>query len=99
MKERGRGTFQEIEMQSNGICFRVVKWFDNRSVVFLTNVMSARPIGQIRRWDKKKREHINIQCPSVVRTYNLFMGGVDLMNSLIGLYRNKIRSKKYYHRL
>lgn len=27
------------------------------------------------------------------------MGGVDLLDSLIALYRNKVRSKKWYHRL
>ena len=27
------------------------------------------------------------------------MGGVGLLDSLIGLYRTKIRSKKYYHRI
>ncbi|RXN11698.1 piggyBac transposable element-derived 3-like protein [Labeo rohita] len=31
--------------------------------------------------------------------YNQHMGGVDLLDSLIALYRTKIRSKKWYHRL
>src|SRR5215469_2840803 len=31
--------------------------------------------------------------------YNTFMGGVELMESLIALYRINIRSKKWYHRI
>ena len=31
--------------------------------------------------------------------YNKSMGGVDLLDSLIALYRTKIRSKKWYHRI
>ena len=40
-----------------------------------------------------------VECPSVVTTYNKFMGGVDLLDGLIALYRTKIRSKKWYLRL
>jgi len=31
--------------------------------------------------------------------YNKFMGGVDLMDSLIAFYRLNIRYKKWYHRI
>ncbi|KAG1924641.1 piggyBac transposable element-derived protein 3-like [Pimephales promelas] len=34
-----------------------------------------------------------------VAVYNKSMGGVDLLDSLIALYRTKIRSKKWYHRI
>ena len=27
------------------------------------------------------------------------MGGVDLLDSVLGYYRNKIRSRKWYHRI
>uniref|UniRef100_A0A3P9I8W3 PiggyBac transposable element-derived protein domain-containing protein n=1 Tax=Oryzias latipes TaxID=8090 RepID=A0A3P9I8W3_ORYLA len=48
-------------------------------------------------WQAKKV--IRVPCPAVVREYNKNMGGVDLLDSLIALYRTKIRSKKWYHRL
>ena len=38
-------------------------------------------------------------CVKVVHVYNRHMGGVDLLDSLIGLYRTKIRSRKWYHRV
>lgn len=40
-----------------------------------------------------------IPCPSTVREHNKFMGGVDLMDCLIALYRIHTRSKKYYHKI
>lgn len=40
---------------------------------------------------------MNVTCPSVVRTYNKSMGGVDLLDSLTAPYLTKLRSKKWYH--
>ena len=37
--------------------------------------------------------------PSIVTTYNQFMGGVDLLDSMLSWYRISIRSKKWYHKL
>jgi len=36
---------------------------------------------------------------SPVVIHNKFMGGVDLINSVMTLYRTTVRSKKYYHRI
>ena len=35
----------------------------------------------------------------MVKKYNEFMGGVDLMDSLISLYKIHIRSHKFYHKI
>lgn len=35
MKTKGRGCFQEIEMNTNSNTFGIIKWFDSRSVVLL----------------------------------------------------------------
>ena len=43
------------------------------------------------------KETIKIKCPNLVQEYNRHMGGVDLLDSLLGYYRNKIKSKKWYH--
>lgn len=40
-----------------------------------------------------------VTCPAIVQTYNKSMGGVDLLDSLIALYRTKTRSRKWYHRI
>ncbi|RVE73980.1 hypothetical protein OJAV_G00036640 [Oryzias javanicus] len=76
-----------------------VKWYDNRSVSLLSDYIGAHPVTDVHRWDGKQKKVIRVPCPAVVREYNKNMGGVDLLDSLIALYRTKIRSKKWYHRL
>jgi len=41
--------------------------------------------------------HEKVKCPNIVSAYNKHMGGVDLTDSLISRYRNKLWFKKWYH--
>lgn len=50
-----------------------------------------------KRWCKDEVKQV--PGPRVVVTYNKHMVGVDLLDSLTGLYHCRIRSKKWYHRL
>uniref|UniRef100_A0A9J8BZG4 PiggyBac transposable element-derived protein domain-containing protein n=2 Tax=Cyprinus carpio TaxID=7962 RepID=A0A9J8BZG4_CYPCA len=99
MKRKGRGAFEEKETIYNGVTLRAVKWHDNRAVTLLSTFASANPATTVMRWDKKKKTTVQVKCPSIVTKYNKSMGGVDLLDSLIALYRTKIRSKKWYHRV
>ncbi|CAF1662024.1 unnamed protein product [Rotaria magnacalcarata] len=45
---------------------------------------------------RKKKKHVLIARPNVTKAYNKHMGGVDLVDMLISLYRINVRSKKYY---
>lgn len=91
MKKKGRGAFEEKETKVNGVSVRAVKWFDNRAVTLLSTFASANPPPTAERWDKKSKALIPVKCPSIVNMYNKGMGGVDLLDSLIALYRTKIR--------
>ena len=42
---------------------------------------------------------IEVECPNIIKLYNIFMGGVDLADCLIKLYQINLRTKKYYFRL
>uniref|UniRef100_A0A8C6WVW5 PiggyBac transposable element-derived protein domain-containing protein n=1 Tax=Neogobius melanostomus TaxID=47308 RepID=A0A8C6WVW5_9GOBI len=99
LKRSGRGSFiQKTAMVGNTTLY-AIKWYDNRSVSLLSNYMCAYPVTEVDRWDRKRKEVIKVPRPAIVREYNKNMGGVDLLDSLIALYRSKIRSKKWYHRL
>ena len=42
---------------------------------------------------------IKLPRPASVAMYNKFMGGVDKADMFLSLYRSKMRSKKWYHRI
>lgn len=74
----------------------VVKWVDNKIVQLASNYAGIEPMGTIQRWDKTEKLRKEIQCPSIVTTYNKSMGGVDLADMLIALYRIKVKTKRWY---
>ncbi|MGH0144424.1 UNVERIFIED_CONTAM: hypothetical protein FKN15_011063 [Acipenser sinensis] len=76
-----------------------VKWFDNHPVTLLSTYAAANPSSTVERWDKRRKEAVQVIRPNIVKLYNQNMGGVDLLDSLIALYQTKIRSKKWYHHI
>uniref|UniRef100_A0A3B4ZMF2 PiggyBac transposable element-derived protein domain-containing protein n=1 Tax=Stegastes partitus TaxID=144197 RepID=A0A3B4ZMF2_9TELE len=99
LKKEGRGAFEEKMAIVRETTLLVVKWYDNHSVTLMSDHIRANPVTEVDRWDRKKKKEISVPCPAVVQEYNKNVGGVDLLDSLIALYRNKVRSKKWHHRL
>ena len=99
MKSKARGTYDEKECKIDGAVFWAVKWYDAKSVTLLTTFDSAEPTNSVKRYDRSSKTQVVASRPKLVETHSKFMGEVDLLNSLVGLDRIKIRSKKYYHRL
>jgi len=48
---------------------------------------------------KKNKKRVPVECPKVIQIYNKHMGGVDLLDSIIGRYRIAMISKKWYFKL
>ena len=100
LMRKGRGYYEERtthEDSSSPITY--VRWYDNKIVNIVSTFAASQPVRLITRFDSKRKEHIDIQCPNIIQLYNKHMGGVDLADCLISLYRISIRSKKFYHRL
>ena len=51
---------------------------------------------KVKRWDRSKKEYSNIDYPTVIQEYNKSMGGVDLADMLISLYRTAFKTKRWY---
>jgi len=98
LSKRGRGACSELMTTVDGIELSSVRWMDKKSVN-LSTFVGCEPPGKARRWSQQEKKFVEIDRPSVVNVYNRHMGGVDLLDSLIGLYRTRVRSKKWYHRI
>jgi len=61
--------------------------------------LEAEPLLTIDRWSKKDQSRVKVQCQNIIKEYNKYMGGVDLADMLLALYRIDRRSKKYYNRI
>ena len=99
LTKKGRRAFEELVSpeETKDICY--VKWHDNKNVNLVSNFARASPVTRVERFDNKQKKIIEVPCPDIVQKYNKSMGGVDLADSLIALYRISLRSKKYYMRL
>ncbi|KAJ8728993.1 hypothetical protein PYW07_006689 [Mythimna separata] len=94
-----RGTYEEKVAHHDGVDFSASVWKDNKVVTLLSTYVGAEPAGKVQRFDKKLKQKIDVPCPKVVQEYNMHMGGVDLMDSYLGRYRIRVKSKKWYMRL
>lgn len=93
----GRGCYEELFSNDGRLC--CVRWLDNKPVHILSTYLAASPLCVVNRWSKVAQARVDIDCPSCVREYNKNMGGVDLADMLLSLYRIDRRSKKYYNRI
>ena len=94
IKKKGRGAFDFRTDTDNSIL--ICEWFDNKIVCVTSNVHSVEPTHKVKRWDGKAKKHIEIPCPQLIKSYNQNMGGVDKCDMLLALYRNCMKSKKWY---
>jgi len=100
MSKKGRGSSSELLTVVNGIQLSSVRWFDTKSVNVLSSFAGCLPVGKAKRWFRNEMVFKEIDRPHVIEVYNKHMGGVDLLDSFIGLYRNyRLRSEKWYHRI
>ena len=94
LQKDGRGSSDWVVEANSGII--VVRWLDNSAVQLTSNYMSNVDGPDAKRWSKKEKKYIQIKRPLIVHEYNIHMGGVDLCDMLLALYRICQRSVKYY---
>ncbi|XP_064469715.1 piggyBac transposable element-derived protein 3-like [Ornithodoros turicata] len=97
LKAQGRGSYDYRVDRENGII--VCEWYDNRLVIMGSNVHGVEPLVKVKRFDRKRKEHIEVDCPALIRSYNQNMGGVDKCDMLLSFYRMHFKTKKWYKRV
>ena len=97
LKKTGRGSVDMSVDANSGLA--VVRWLDNSAVQLTSTHSALEPLSTIKRWDRKQHKYIDISCPAIVKEYNANMGGVDLFDMLMSLYKVDHRSPKWYRRI
>lgn len=94
LKKKGRGSYSaKCDLKKKVM---VVKWLDNKSVCLASNYVGVHPISNTRRYNKTTKSRIDVSMPQIVKQYNMHMGGVDLADMLIALYRTQMKTHKWY---
>uniref|UniRef100_W5N3T8 PiggyBac transposable element-derived protein domain-containing protein n=1 Tax=Lepisosteus oculatus TaxID=7918 RepID=W5N3T8_LEPOC len=91
--KRGRGSFDY--QVDNDAQLAIVKWSDSKTVTLVSTLVSVMPVGEVKRFSKKKGRQI-VPCPQIVAEYNNHMGGVDLADMMIALYRTPGNIKRIF---
>lgn len=94
LQKKGRGAYCQATCNKNKIA--IVKWFDNKPVTLVSSYVDAYPIDKVKRFHKESKGRIDVPCPQIVRHYNRHMGGVDLADMLIALYRTNMKTHRWY---
>lgn len=97
LKKSGRGSY-DFRTETNTNVF-AVKWFDSKAVHLASSFVGLDPVNNVQRWSAQHMRYIEVQRPQIVADYNKHMGGVDLSDMLVALYRMNLGTKKYYMRI
>lgn len=90
LKVKGRGSFDH---RCDGKVF-IAKWNDSSIVHVASNSLTHDPIQIAKR--RIGKNLVNVQQPFLIKKYNEGMGGVDLLDRLLGSYRPTIMAKKWW---
>ena len=91
-KIKEKGEFYSLVDKEKNIIY--TQWLDRAMVTMGSNNFGCEPLVQIRmgRGTNKK----TVYKPTNIFQYNKNMGGVDLLDYFVNVYRPRIRSKKWY---
>lgn len=97
LMKQERGTYDIKVDKENKIV--ACKWFDNKVVCLASTHVAEEPVTNVERWSTARKEKVPIPRPAIVMEYNSGMGGIDLQDMLVELYRIDFRVKRYYLRI
>lgn len=71
----------------------MARWVDKAIVHVVSSFAGVQPMDKAKCFCHATKSSVEIARPHSVKVYNLHMGSVDLMNSLVALYRHSQRNK------
>ncbi|CAG4969354.1 unnamed protein product [Parnassius apollo] len=94
MKKKPRGSYAQVVCDKNRLA--IVRWNDNKAVTLISSYVGAEPVEKIKRYCKDSKNKVDVDCPQIVKDYNKHMGGVDLADMLISLYKTPFKTRRWY---
>ena len=88
-----RGSYVVSHEENSDINYITV--MDSKLVSILYTALGVTPTISMERFDKTAKCRVPIQFPGAFKTYNKFMGGVDLSDQYCSNIRTNIGSKKW----
>ncbi|CAH2097926.1 unnamed protein product [Euphydryas editha] len=82
LQKAGRGSYDCVVRGDKNIA--VVKWFDSKPIYVASTDAAVQPLGTCRRWSKQNENYIEVPQPVAIKNYNKYMGGIDLLDRIIG---------------
>lgn len=92
LKKKGRGAHAQVVCNKNKVV--VTKWHDNKCVTVASSFIDSNPVESVQRFSKEARRKVPVPCRKFIKEYNLRMGGVDLADMLVALYRTEFRGHR-----
>lgn len=110
LKNKTRGYTEEFVGKAHDCYISSVLWNDTKPVRLISTYAGVKPYSdddndqrrkpkQLQRWDKATKNYISVDCPLIISEYNKHMGGVDLMDGLIGRYHIEMKTNKWTNRI
>lgn len=99
LMKQPRGTEAHCTTKLKSTNIIALVWKDTKLVNLLSTFAVVQPVVKVSRFDKKLNKRVQVDCPNIIKVYNKHMGGVDLLDSLLGRQKIKMRSRKWYMRL
>lgn len=94
MKKKKRGAYSQVVCDKTKLA--LVRWNDNKPVTLISSFVGCTPVHKIKRYCKVEKRKLDVDCPQIVREYNKHMGGVDLGDMLVSLYKIPFKSRRWY---
>ena len=94
LQKIGRGATDMAVDANSGLT--VVRWLNNSTVQLSLTHSGIQPMSSVKRWDRKQHRYVDVDCPAIMKEYNEYMGGVDLFDMLMSLYKVDHKSTKWY---
>ncbi|CAK1596302.1 unnamed protein product [Parnassius mnemosyne] len=88
-----RGDYHEVVNIKKDIC--VIKWKDSKTVLTCSTAIGALPLHKVQRYDKVTKSYIEVTCPDMIKNYNEHMGGVDVSDQMMEVYRSWHKTRKW----